>query len=303
MSFFGDSTWEYHVVVVSQPPENYLNYPPEVLSPLGVYCHAYVFRFNKDNYLESQEGDGGIYGYFSYGDNYSDSMVWEWSCIIREDSLSGRLYIGPHIICDMSLSEGDTFYLYGQYAMKVDSVQYVSGRKTISLSLLNHQDDYFFGTMYANQHADYIFPIRFIEGVGPTYGFATGDFYLSPPPLSQHGEPYLPLLLCLHKDDSLVYMADDRLGCVQTCVGVSDLPQRILNLYPNPATQYVVLDLSMEEEMDGMVMITDMLGRQCFQQKANGTNVRISVADLPTGMYFLTYTDGKYKTTRKFMKK
>ncbi len=107
---------------------------------------------------------------------------------------------------------------------------------------------------------------------------------------------------CLYKDDSLVYMAHEGLGCDQTCVGLQEHSQPIMNLYPNPATQYVVLDMNTGEEMNGMVIITDMMGRHCMQQKAEGTNCRISVSDLPTGMYFLTYADGNRKVTRKFLK-
>lgn len=75
-----------------------------------------------------------------------------------------------------------------------------------------------------------------------------------------------------------------------------------MNLYPNPVTEYVVLDMSTGEEMFGSVVITDMLGRQCFQQRVMGTNCQIAVSDLPAGMYFLTYTDGKRKVTKKFLK-
>lgn len=116
-------------------------------------------------------------------------------------------------------------------------------------------------------------------------------------------QPYLTLLLCLYKDDSLVYMADEELGCVQACtyVGISEhLQTSIMNLYPNPATQYVVLNMSAGEEMDGTVVITDMLGRHLIQQKAEGINARIAVAELPAGMYFLTYRDGKRTIIKKF---
>ena len=190
--------------------------------------------------------------------------------------------------------------------MLVDSVRYYSGRKTICLSLLNHLDDYFFGTDYANQHADYPFSIRFIEGIGPTYGTCTGEEYSwpnVPPGYGALAQPYLTLLLCLYKDDSLVYMADERLGCSQHHVGVSEHPSMsTINLYPNPAAQYVVLDMSTGEEMEGTVVITDMLGRHLIQQKAEGINTRIAVSELPAGMYFLTYRDSKRTVTKKFLK-
>ena len=317
-SFFGDSTWEYHVTYITQPPEDYLNYPPESQSPtpLNVYCRTYVFKYSKEHV------SGVTHHYYPIWFNVNSFPHW---CDVSEDTTYGRLYFDTAfvsysstdgvLVCDMSLDEGDTFVLkdpcqyYGTYdwsgdtvgdrLMIVDSVNYIEGRKTIFLSLMNHLDDYFFGTAYRDQLSDFNFSIRFIEGVGVTYGTLPGcrsslydaDLY-----------PSLGLLLCMYKDDTLVYMADENLGCTQTCVGVQEHPQPVMNVYPNPATQYVVLDMSTGEEMDGRVVITDMLGKQCSQQEVEGTSTRINVSALPTGMYFLTYTDGKRTVTRKFLK-
>ena len=303
MSFFGDSTWEYHSVVVTQPPEDYLEFPPETPSPLGAYCQTVVHRHSKASYSSACVHTDPS-GYMTLPP--LDDNGWESYLILSEDTLNGRLYNWGYLICDMSLSEGDTFFypaFFCDMAMLADSVRYIMGRKTIFLSLLNCQDDYFFGTVYADRHADYPFSIQFIEGIGPTCGLTPGQtIYQSSDP-NKYAEPNLMPLLCLYKDDSLTYMADGRLGCYQACVGVPQYAQIIMNLYPNPATQYVVLDMSTGEEMNGWVAIMDMLGKQCHQQKAIGTSIRISVSDLPTGMYFLTYTDGKKKVTRKFLKK
>ena len=102
-------------------------------------------------------------------------------------------------------------------------------------------------------------------------------------------------------------MVNENLDCDQSCfgyqeVGLQQYSLSYLNLYPNPATEYVVLDMSTGEELDGSVIITDMLGRLCTVQKAGGTKCQISVSDLPTGMYFLTYSDGERIVTRKFLK-
>ena len=74
--------------------------------------------------------------------------------------------------------------------------------------------------------------------------------------------PGLTLLLCLHKDDSLVYMADEDLGCVQTCIrpGILEHDQvSEMTLYPNPARQYVQIDWVTGREMNGSVVITNMV--------------------------------------------
>ena len=57
------------------------------------------------------------------------------------------------------------------------------------------------------------------------------------------------------------------------------------------------------EEMHGSVVITDVLGRQCLQQRAEWAKCQIELSDLPVGMYFLTYSDGERTVTRKFLKK
>ena len=338
MSFFGDSTWRYLVTYITQPPEDYLNYPPEEPNLLGVYCKTISYSFRKDSFYDS---------YYEAVPFQGSEFHWDWenSSSLKEDTLYGRLYHGQYLICDMSLSEGDTFVLKGMcarfyhgayypdenivyrqyqwvqtdtisFTMKVDSVRYVSDRKIIHLSLLDHQEDYFFGTGNGNLLSDYRLSIRFIEGIGPTYGLLSNCLYAQdsidyyPIPgyhvyiynwiINLH--PWLGLMQCMYKDDSLVYMVHEALGCNQTCVDITDYPDISMNLYPNPATQYVVLDMSTGEEMNGSVTITDMLGRVCHQQKADETSVRISVSDLPTGMYVLSYTDGKNKVTRKFLK-
>ena len=37
MSFFGDSTWEYHITYLTNPPDDYIYYPPEVPSIIVLY--------------------------------------------------------------------------------------------------------------------------------------------------------------------------------------------------------------------------------------------------------------------------
>jgi hypothetical protein len=315
MSFFGDNTWEYNITYLTNPPEDYIDYPPENPSPLNVYCRTYRFKYSRS------AANPESHYYFPL---WHDINSFPHIVFLHEDTMHGHLFVQSDspfegagtLVCDMSLNEGDTFVLkdpcfypamyawgydtIGDRHMIVDSVTYIAGRKTIFLSLIDHLDDYFFGTEYATQHADNPFTIRFIEGVGPTYGSLPG---CRDPRYGADLYPYFGLLLCMYKDDSLLYMADERLGCYQACVGLPEYsPPFIMNLYPNPATQYVMLDLSTGEDMNGSVTITDMLGRHRLQQKAEGCRCRIPVAELPAGMYFLTYRDSKRTVTKKFLK-
>jgi len=212
----------------------------------------------------------------------------------------------------MSLSEGDTFIYKGlcalwysnppdtpiapnqpsdtiRFEMIVDSVRYCEDRKNVFLSLLNHQDDYFFGSGNQGLLNDYNLSIRFIEGIGPTYGLIDIWCVFRNLYNVNHGFPnvyyhyfgsQLGLLQCMYKDDSLVYMVNENLGCDQSCfgyqeVGLQQYPQSYLNVYPNPASQYVVLDMSTGEEMDGSIVITDMLGRLSQFKRQKGPNARL----------------------------
>ena len=165
---------------------------------------------------------------------------------------------------------------------------YFQFQKNIFLSLLDHKDDYFFGSDSSSLHQS--FSLRFIEGIGATCANR---------PMR---DPYLSLLLCVYKDDSLVYLADESLGCDQTCVGLQEYQRTSMNLYPNPASSYIVMDMGTGEELEGNVLITDVMGRVCLQQPVSGSSIRLPVADLPKGMYFLTYTGHGKNLTRKFVK-
>ena len=327
MSFFGDSTWKYQYSVITRPPQDYIDYPPETPNALGVYCITISACFSRDNVNSNHHYKSSCHEHD--GEPYASS--WYDGSSIYEDTTMGRLFHSGYLICDMSLSVGDTFVHKGQcytlyddwephidtvrVTMIVDSIQYLAGRKIIFLSLLDHQDDYFFGTGNQGQLNDYNLSIRFIEGIGPTYGLLHYSCYFINFYNLYHGlhdgfyylNPQLNLLQCMYKDDSLVYLAHEGLDCDQSCfgyqVGLQGVAMPYVNLYPNPAAEYVVLDLSTGEEMDGLFVITDMLGRQCLQQEAEGTKCQIPVADLPTGMYFLTYKDGRRTVTKKFLKK
>jgi hypothetical protein len=120
MSFFGDSTWKYQYTLITRPPEDYLDYPLETPNALGVYCITSSACFRKDNTINQH-----LLPYSpQYCDQYRSELcqeyegelhpdVWKGRGRLYEDTLQGHLIDGGHLICDMSLSEGDTFLLEG----------------------------------------------------------------------------------------------------------------------------------------------------------------------------------------------
>ena len=296
-SFFGNESWEYNIDYLMTCYTN--DYDPNNI--FGVCCETISFEYNKQDTISI----GGCFYFKNTGCLTPNTFL-------REDTANGRLYArystdiseDEYLLCDMSLLEGDTFVLrngaedwiyFEDKTMVVDSIGYPMGKKVIYLTLLDsgsYREDFFFESSAYNYMAEYNISLRFMEGVGPMYGIH--------PPIS---EPYLGALLCLHKDDSLYYMTHETLGCDQFGAGITIREKPLLRIYPNPSSQYVIVESVSGEELSGKVFIRDIVGRVCCQQNVSGQLVHIPVESLPQGVYILTYMDEQNNiTTRKFVK-
>lgn len=281
-SFFGVHNWSYNIAYYETCYTD--EYDPTNLGP----CTATeAFEFSKTN------------------TEWLDSVLFFKSqyVFLREDTSLGQLFARyqdfdrEYLLCDLSLEEGDTFHfvwpwnmfeVYYHGDMLVDSVRYYNGEKTIYLSCVSEYDacpsDY--GIPYYN------ISLRFMEGIGPMYGFY--------PPTS---ETSLGILLCLYKDAALCYMTHEDLGCYQNCSGIEDYPSSLLEIWPNPTKESITLDFSTNTAMEGQVIIRDLSGRICLLQTITGNHTTISLQPLSPGMYLLTYVDGENrKITKKFVK-
>lgn len=283
-SFFGQQTWSYNEV---HPLICYTeDYDPNLIG----CCITEIYNFNKDDTVNLN--DTLYYQSTFYGPLYS--------VYLREDTINGRLYgryyidnyEKEYLICDMSLSVGDTFVLrnghelewdyYGDYEMLVDSITYISEKKIIYLKPN-------FGLMTSINVT-----MRFMEGIGPIFGIRPHHWY------EQGGGA---VLLCLHKDEELFYMTHEDLGCYQNGGGINDYFQTSLNIYPNPASENITLEFTTENEVSGTVIVRDIIGRVCKQVDINSKTNVISVSDLPQGVYILTFMDENMrKLSKKFVK-
>ena len=263
-------------------------------------------------YRTSKPSDTIIYNdvkYRSFSDNY---LPPEEMTYLREETESGRLFrYYPEfdvevMTCDMTLQPGDTFYFpdvmdywtqdapYGwpyyyyyeseQRFSIVDSVSYVKGRKVIWFPPI--EEDSFFD-IYEN------FPLCFIEGVGPSYG-----------PFGKigAGECYLGLLLCVHHNDSLIYMTDSLLGCEQHAVLVSDYPDLSMKLYPNPARNTLHVEFEGTDDPQGTITVTDLTGVVVLTRECNSPVTQLDVSNLSPGLYVVAFRNGKGLVVRKFVK-
>jgi len=294
-SFFGQESWEYAAVyhVTCYTDE----YDPNAL---GACTETFNFSFNigdtvgigEDTYFYHQE-------YFSL--------------YLREDTSYGRLYArystdeteDEYLLCDLSLSVGDTFVLpegsvhwgcYGRdFLMVVDSIGYPSGRKVIYLSLQDCNYSPFYDA-YAAPYmmSEFNISLRFMEGVGPMYG-------VFPP--STNWMEHAGALLCLLKDDDLYYMTHETLGCYQSEAGIPLYPESCLQVYPNPTNDYVTLEFLTEEEVSGTAIVRDVVGRVCHLFSVNDKKTTLDVSVLPQGVYIFTFIDQQNRNiTKKFVK-
>lgn len=292
-SFFGGESWEYAIDFLMTCYTD--EYNPNVFNTC---CATFPFVFHRDDTI-------------SVGDKvyYKTLSSSYYNVLLREDTVTGRLFGRysaegeEYLLCDMSLSEGDTFILPNgsahwnpyNYMMLVDSVSYVNGKKVIHLSLMDCVYAPFYDPESAPYMSEYNISLRFMEGVGPIYGICpTSAFSL---------EDAFGLLLCMHKDDTLYYMTHETLGCAQYGADVPLYPESYLQVFPNPTNSCLTLEFITEEEMNGTAIIRDVVGRVCRIISINDRKTTVDVSSLPQGVYMLTFLDRQNRRiSKKFVK-
>ena len=188
----------------------------------------------------------------------------------REETSTGRLYrYFPMIdeeevlLCDMTLTVGDTFYHIDYWGMAhpsvVESVSFENGRKVIRFAL-----------PYLPWHD----ALTFREGIFPN-NFPIGylDYY-----------DCENNLLCEYKDGEQVFENPEYNTCYIDETSVQEQGQQQITIYPNPAKETMLIEGAKASE----VQLYNALGQ--LVKTMQGTN-EIPVADLPQGVYMLRIAD------------
>ena len=81
-----------------------------------------------------------------------------------------------------------------------------------------------------------------------------------------------------------------------------------LDIYPNPATEVVNVELNLTSRSDVEIYILDLNGKMVKQVKydklsANTESVELRIGNLPRGAYVINMVAGKSVKTGKFIKK
>lgn len=82
--------------------------------------------------------------------------------------------------------------------------------------------------------------------------------------------------------------------------GVGENAQQVLNIYPNPVNDKLIIEA---EETIGMVEIYNLTGAMVLNQECNSAKAELEVNELQSGIYFIKMTNNCNVVTRSFVKK
>jgi hypothetical protein len=209
---------------------------------------------------------GSLYGYMRF--------------YFREEVATGRLYRyfpiydeEEVLLCDMSLTVGDTFEYYDGWEMRqvtVESVSFDNGRKVI------HFPDSYYGHYLVFHEGLFpsFYPIGFIDD------FGCDSF-----------------LLCEYKDGEQVFENPEYNTCYIDETSVQEQDLQHVSLYPNPAKETVLIEGAKAAE----VQVYNVFGQLVKTVKDSH---EINMAGLPQGVYLLRIadTEGRSHTARVAVK-
>ena len=134
---------------------------------------------------------------------------------------------------------------------------------------------------------------------------ANHDNPFNPPQPAQAGTTTLDeMFLCYFiyapyaSGDENVILDDSPLVNIETSIAYQSIPGYEVNIYPNPATDILNIDL----EIDGTVTVSDALGRVLLAKRSSAKTHRIELNSLPAGVYFLNITSQNIDRTEVFVK-
>ena len=78
-------------------------------------------------------------------------------------------------------------------------------------------------------------------------------------------------------------------------VGVEDLTEGQIGIYPNPADDQVTVEASMIEN----VTVFNMMGQKVYETSANSDKVVLNMSEMPAGIYMISVVTADFETTKR----
>lgn len=86
---------------------------------------------------------------------------------------------------------------------------------------------------------------------------------------------------------SSTYICDAPMASVKAPVS-----EKIVNIYPNPADQFITIETNASDRDATIITISDELGKTIFSQRSSHNSETINITELPNGVYFLYLQSG-----------
>lgn len=131
----------------------------------------------------------------------------------------------------------------------------------------------------------------YVGGTGFSEGMTTGTNLA----FSPSGVPYVVYSDNENSMKATVMKYDD------TGVGINELRESGLLLYPNPASDHITIETS-STPVNSRLSLLDVEGRQIITCQFTGPKMKIDIRNLPCGVYFVRLLDDRMVQVGKFVK-
>jgi len=222
---------------------------------------------------------------------------------IREDTATRKVFFrnldssffpsGDQLLYDFSAVSGDTIEVFGHLACgwAPDQNRYVV-TSVGDTTLMDNRVKKTWTLEALDENAN---PIDFwIEDIGSLNGvlypgcymFGTVSFRLD--------------LLCYFESGESIYISEEDSCFVDWSTGIKKIQYPVIKVYPNPASEIIVLELPQDYKVDGEYTIFDIKGTIILKGKLENNIVTINA--LAQGYYFVRVIADKGVINGKFVK-
>ncbi len=190
------------------------------------------------------------------------------------------------LICDFSLSVGDTFKVnpYADYYVKVLAID------TVEINNILRREILIGGNFEESQEA-----FKFIEGIGNNLGLLF-DNIMSFITGGGSGK-----LFCYEHNGDLQYMSNDITNCSNPYVGLPNIltEDNSITLYPNPTNKEVNIS---SENIINSIELFNSLGQKVYQTNLKAKGKTIDVNSFSKGVYVIVVNTDKGYSRKKLIK-
>lgn len=220
-----------------------------------------------------------------------DSTLVDWyliSLIREEDNVVYIMYNvdDVRVMYDFNLETGDTAIISNYFCDQSQIVIY----NTDTINYLGVDRKRW---MLDNFGYEY-----WIEGIGSTFGPLNSNYWQCAFDLSFS-------LLCFYENDTLRFIKEGEDDCFQSSVGIDDksYPESQITISPNPSTTAITISLPYTTPINNAtISIYNANAQQVISRRITEHLTILDIGTLPSGFYFVRFTNDRAVLTAKFVK-